>query len=100
MYYKENGRHVLMHTYYARGYRSEEELQNDPNYMEKHWLIKVKGVGQRVVSYGYKKDKTVYLLIRKNILNVESIQFLEENKPLTVQETYKLYRFRSKVSKT
>ena len=89
-----------MHTYYARGYRSQEELQNDPNYMEKHWLIKVKGVGQRVVSYGYKKDKTVYLLIRKNILNVESIQFLEENKPLTVQESAKLFHFRTKVSKT
>ena len=100
MYYKENGRHVLMHTYYARGYRSEDELQNDPNYIEKHWLIKVKGIGQRVISYGYKKDKTVCALIRKNISDVESIQFLEENKPLTVQESAKLFHFRTKVSKT
>jgi len=89
-----------MHTYYARGYQSEDKLQNDPNYIEKHWLIKVKGIGQRVISYGYKKDKTVCSLIRKNISDVESIQFLEENKPLTVQEAYKLYRFRSKVSET
>ena len=99
MYYKEAGRHNFVHTRFARAYWTDSELQADPTYQQRHWLLTVNGVGERAMSVGYKNDDIVLRLITQNVPGVTKVVFLYECKPLTVKESFDIWQAGTQLAK-
>ena len=99
MYYKEVGRHNFVHTRFACTYWTDCELQADPTYQERHWLLTVNGVGERAISVGYKSNAVVKRLIKKHVPGVTEIAFLYECKPLSVKESFDIWQVRNQLAR-